>query len=386
MSKVHIALVGGQPAPVYNAIKYIKPDIIIFIHSEKTLRQVENILSALDDSSAHQEILLNETEPNTIISCAKELAEKYKNDEVSVNISGGLKSWSHLFGLTFQPLPNSSVIYVDQNNMLWNYKTLKSIDISQSFNIYTNFKLYGNTLEHYKLLSNYNDDDRKAVAIIEKARNFSHAVFNKLTLNLTPEQKHTLKFLNNSIFEYNGSFIEWHKASNDSNGYVKIVLNKSKNSKTFEISSPNAVDLTFNTGWFEFKIADLISAWNKAYAMYINCIFKFPFNPNKDKNEIDKNEIDIVIDTGKKILFVECKTQISNITDIDKFRNVVYKYGGLGNKALFITDNKMSDDAKAMCEDNNILTFSLRDHPNIQTAQNRLFCLLNKELNVINEK
>lgn len=34
MSKVHIALVGGQPAPVYNAIKYIKPDIIIFIHSD----------------------------------------------------------------------------------------------------------------------------------------------------------------------------------------------------------------------------------------------------------------------------------------------------------------------------------------------------------------
>ena len=52
MTKLHIALVGGEPTPVYPGIVYANPDRVILICSEKTKKVAENIcgqLSALQD-------------------------------------------------------------------------------------------------------------------------------------------------------------------------------------------------------------------------------------------------------------------------------------------------------------------------------------------------
>ena len=96
--------------------------------------------------------------------------------------------------------------------------------------------------------------------------------------------------------------------------------------------------------------------------------------------------MDIIINTGIKLLFVECKTQITNTTDIDKFRSVIKGYGGMGSKGIFITDASMSDIAKAKCEERGILTFSLQDnHLGLSTEQ-ALYMLLDSDFNSINTK
>lgn len=111
----------------------------------------------------------------------------------------------------------------------------------------------------------------------------------------------------------------------------------------------------------------------------MNC--KFPY-----KKDVDKNETDIVINTGSKVLFVECKTQINNITDIDKFRSVIKNYGGMGSKGLFVTNAKMTDIAKAKCEEHGILSFSLQDSHLGLTEEKSLQLLLESELFNINTK
>ena len=55
MAKVHITLVGGQPAPVFQGIKYSNPDKIIYICSEESKKEIEIILvddGATDGSGA----------------------------------------------------------------------------------------------------------------------------------------------------------------------------------------------------------------------------------------------------------------------------------------------------------------------------------------------
>ncbi len=101
---------------------------------------------------------------------------------------------------------------------------------------------------------------------------------------------------------------------------------------------------------------------------------------------LEKNEVDIIINAGSKILFVECKTQITKNIDIDKFRSVVKTYGGIGSKALFVTDASMSELARQKCEDHGILTFSLKDYSNQEVAQKELFKMLDEQLFVINTK
>lgn len=65
---------------------------------------------------------------------------------------------------------------------------------------------------------------------------------------------------------------------------------------------------------------------------------EFPY-----KNNLPKNEIDIIVNTGDKLLFVECKTRICDNTNIDKFSAAVKNYGGMASKALFVSNMPMDD-------------------------------------------
>ena len=99
MSKIHITLVGGQPAPIYHGIVATQPDKVVYIYSQDTVSILEKLKTEIQISS--ETYLLDVTEANRIKQCAEMLAERYKEDEVTVNISSGLKSWSHWFGVVF---------------------------------------------------------------------------------------------------------------------------------------------------------------------------------------------------------------------------------------------------------------------------------------------
>lgn len=380
--KVHITLVGGQPAPVYHGIVATQPDKVVFIYSESSRDVVEKVRSEIRIAEDKQEPL-NTTDPQLITERANALAEKYKNDEITLNISSGLKSWSHLFGRIFDSMSNASVVYIDQNNVLWNYRTMERKSDFE-FDMDVLFRLYGNRLENYKRLNDYTEEDLKALDKIKNIRLFNIPDFNKLTATLNDKQHNILRNQNSGKFDLtvNGSqsYVEWEKTTKDSVGFVRIFLTK-KNGKSQEITfeSENAVDLAFNSGWFEFEVATLLSKWTKAKSVYLNC--HFPFKP-----KVDKNEVDIIVNTGTKILFVECKTQITHTTDIDKFRSVVKGYGGTGSKGLFVTDARMTDVARKKCEEHGLLSFSLQDDHLGMSHENALALLLDSELFNINTK
>jgi hypothetical protein len=83
---------------------------------------------------------------------------------------------------------------------------------------------------------------------------------------------------------------------------------------------------------------------------------------------------------------VECKTQISSSTDIDKFRTAVKNYGGLSSKALFVTDNVMTDLQKEKCRESDIIMFSFQDKTIGDNKEQELFKLLEQKLFNINTK
>ncbi|WP_165155466.1 DUF1887 family protein [Parabacteroides sp. ZJ-118] len=384
MAKIHITLVGGQPAPVYHGIVATKPDRVVFVYSDES-REVVEALKREIDLPVEEQPPLDPTDPVRILRRAEALAKKYENDEVTVNISSGLKSWSHLFGITFDKQPNAAVVYMDQNNILWNYRTLQSVSDFE-FDMHTLFRLYGNSLENnYRKLSDYTEEDDRAVETIEKIRQFNIKSFNSLVALLDVKEQNKLKNSSKGCFkdEDNGdNSVEWiRKSSAKENDKIVISLfHPQKGKRCWKIVSPNAISLVFNSGWFEYKVAKLLSSWEKAKEICLNC--RFPFKQN-----VDKNETDIIVNTGTKLLFVECKTQLTKTTDIDKFRSVVKTYGGTGSKGLFVTKEQLSDVARAKCAENAILSFSLKDAENWHLQpEKELALLLDNELFNINAK
>lgn len=352
---VHITLVGGQPAPVYHGIVATHPDRVVYVYSHDSSKE----LAAIRAEVAIQEDEYPALDPIDIYEItdrAKELAERYRDDEVTVNISGGTKAWTFIFGITFQSMPNAHVIYFDQNNVLWDYRDMSHRDDFQ-FDMDALFRLHGNPLERYRSYNEYDEADVDVVRQIESIINFQRKHFLSLTTVLNKDWSNRLVQQNAGTFVLpdSPSFVEWEKGQ-----YARLVLYHNKRGVQDTLfRSPHAVELLFNSGWFEFKVARILHGWEYAQEIRLNCIFP----PKSDKSErrfrFPKNEIDIIVNTGRKILFVECKTHINSSNDIDKFKNAVNNYGGRASKALFVTNTRMDDKQIEKCRESGIVPFFL---------------------------
>lgn len=377
MAKVHITLVGGQPVPVYHGIVATQPDRVVFIYSKNTAAVVDKLKSEINIPIDDQEPL-SETDPVLITERANCLLSAYKENEIILNISSGLKSWTFLFCRVFDAVPNVSVVYMDQNNVLWNYRTMQP-QRNFEFNMDVIFRLQGNPLTHFTPFSEYTQKDDYAAKQIIAARRYNCGKFNKLTTLLSKEWENQVQQRTTGCFSLDiSNYIEWEKPD-----FVRLVLNTQKHGiQEFQIESPHAASLAFHTHWFEYKIACMLSHWKYVKDIRLNCVF-----PLQENNvQFPKNEIDIIVNTGTKILFVECKTQINNSTDIDKFRTAAKNYGGMGSKAIFITDNMMNALQIEKCNESGIIHFSLQDKSLAPDKEQELFKLLEQELFNINTK
>jgi len=229
--------------------------------------------------------------------------------------------------------------------------------------------LNGNPLITFNPIESYSKEDIQAISKIKLLRKENYSDFLKITNYL---QKHPNQ---NRYQTESGSFIEWISQENA----FKCFIQNRKSNKEFLLKSNNIRNLLLNSGWFELEVALLLSKWSKSGDIRLNCRF-----PAKSKG--DKNEIDIVVNLGNKILFVECKTQIFDMTDLDKFASAVKVYGGLGSKMLFVTESEMKDKAIEKCTDHGIMFFSLKSTLQIEMAEKMLFALLDNELLKINAK
>jgi len=364
--KTHITLVGGQPIPVYLGIQFAQADKILFICSDQTHKEAERVGKEIEIPSEIKE--LDPVDLEKIAIGIKHLFESLQEDEITINISSGTKPWAYYFASIFAQHPNTTLFYVDQNNRVWNLteQTYQNIELDMD----VRFRLHGNPLEDFHQIGKYEEEDFAAIQPIREVRKFSPGDFTQLVNSFS-------KRTNLSVHSTrNGSTLEWNKKDKE---FLIRLYNHKGFSQTYVLESPYIYYLIHNSGWFELQVAQMLSEWERAKEIRLNCIF-----PTKTNSP--KNEIDIIIDTGTKLLFVECKTQINSETDIDKFAAAVKVYGGSGSKALFVTDAPMRDKAKEKCNDNGVLSFSLEKFGGASLSKSPLFELLEKELFNINPK
>lgn len=380
MSVVHIALVGGQTMPVYLAARESKADKFVLVHSSSTQKTAERLRKDISADYGKQVDML-ELDPNDYFKAdeqLKQLLENYAGCTVEVNISSGTKPWTVAVAKLSEKYKNVELIYVDQNSRIYNYAkdsvakdSVKNID---NMSISEIFKFNQTTVQSYVKMTDYTEDDLDQLKEIKAARRKYSRQFNDLTIPRKDNQKLKNAFqfnkTGNYVDERTQSEIEWNKDM-DGEQYVRMyVIGYGGHHEEFEFQSPHAFDMAVTSGWFEYEVAEILSHWKtQCPEIWMNIVF--PYN-----NRNPKNEIDVIVNAGTKLLFVECKTQINDNTDIDKFASAVKNYGGMGAKALFITEQEMTAQAVEKCETNKIAHFSLIDGNHKQRSRKSLFELL----------
>lgn len=374
--KIHIALVGGQTMPVYQGIIEMSPDAIVLICSESTKNQADTIAQEYPGITSVRQ--LPPVDMLQIMEKTQQILDEVAADEVTINVTSGTKSWALAFTMLTQGRENCQIVYIDQNGMFYNYTRRQQWQFQSTLSMEQLMRFNGQYPKTHTLLSEYTDEDTKELRKIKTIRHKHPVTFNELTILSNSKQwKAALDHSDEGTFEARDrvSYIQWNKEDH----WVDIFIQGRKFCSNESLESPHIINLVFNTGWFEYEVAKMISQWQYAHEVWMNVVY-----PYRGGNA--KNEIDVIVNTGGKLLMVECKTQIQDNTNIDKFRSAVKNYGGMGCKALFITESRMKEAAKEKCADNQILSFSIQDYEKETDAQRALFALLDKEIININAK
>lgn len=334
---INISLVGGQPLPVYIPIINKQPDVVYLLHSDQTKRLAGNIKQLLADKLPKTSVVLQPLDTNldTAARQLKAFASVWCQGDcaATVNVSGGTKGWSIICSNVFGNIGNATVVYIDQNNVVWDIKSsTHSMADASVLSLDDYASLFG--LESKKTdFDEYTEADRQAAQQLNKLHSKNAKALGTMAGYLTDHP-------NVISTSYNDCTLAWNKAERCFTGF--ITDHQGRNAQEFTIRSPHCRHLALNTGWFEFLVADLLSRWHLARKVWTNVRFSNPHGSNQN----DINEVDVIVETnGGKLLYVECKTKVSKPTDIDKFNTVVKKTGGMGSKMIFVTKEPMKGDA-----------------------------------------
>lgn len=361
---VQITLVGGQPTPVYQGITQLNPDQVVLVCSEGS-QKVANVIKEQLPSYDSKDIVikvLSDSDLEEITQKVEEIESQIpKGITVSLNVSSGLKVWTVVFDRVLKRRRrNCHTFCIGQNGVIFDFKENHSLR-TVNFDMDAQFKLLGNPIDNYTPFSSYSEAD---FAVMEQMKEWfmnpeMHKVIFKLTQIFVEGYKKT--FNNN---DYTEPFQSWYEDSELYWDPERQTFTLIHGPEEQILRSPLVANVVLNTGWFELYVATYIASKYHPKDIRMNCIFK-----NRRRNV--KNEVDIIVNTGDRLIFVECKTQVYNSVDVDKFHSVVKNYGGLGSKHLFVTFRRMQPDALEKCKDYGITTFYL-ENANYECEQDRV--------------
>ena len=384
MANVHIALVGGQTYPVYLGIAESSPDRVILVHSASSLAEAQRIANEFKGTGIP--FIYEQCDPVNVMQVLDKTRMMAKimgdEDHYTINLTSGTKVWSILFHEAFETKPDVRFIYVDQSCNIYDLSD-GACRMGAPLDTDRVFRLNDTRTLSYLDFEALDADDLRAVTTLCNLYRVkgNRTVLTELTVAKTNAQKQTFK-RNVGTINHKESSISWDRRADS----VTICLDNKGNVTEKTLTSPHVFDLVFNAGWFEAEVARLLSLWKHAHEVRMGV--EFPFLKGNPKNEID-----VIVNTGTRLLFVECKTAIHTLTDLDKFSKAVRNYGGTGCHALFVSFNPLSKEAAEKCRDNGVIAFSFEDTPGTTRSKDRqdvitaaLHRLLDERLFTINKK
>lgn len=345
--KHQIIFVGGQLLPVLVGIKEFSPDKVHFIVSEESQSKISLIIPFISGKTFTENICSPYEFYSIKALCENILSNIAEGDEVRFNLTSGTKIM--VFAAQSLILEKGlNGFYINQDNT---YLQLPSYNIQKltcEISIREFLEISGHKLSNAKSIYDFSEDDLKVVNEIDLFTK-SH---DKLILQINSKIRSTYEKL--SKIPVSGQ-IEISKSTKLIWGIkgIRVELN---GLDILKIHSPNVRSLFFHASWWELIVAKEISNWPKAKELLIQC--ELPF---KSDTKTMKNEIDVLVNLGGKLIFIECKSGLVKQEDINKMRIVKDTYGGIISKSLLVSRFKPSPNIIEKCKELNIETFYCND-------------------------
>ena len=369
MSRVHVCLVSDQPIPNLTTSLQFKPDTVVLLTTKEMKEKSKQIDRVLTDKGLEVSTVMMEAyDINNVITVSENLLDEYKNDEVSLNITGGTKI--ETLG-TFQAFytAGKTIFYVDTrgNKILKLFpeseQTEYPIDVTIPIKDY--LAAYGFTIHSYV------KDDHYIYKRKELTNYLAHITGHKN--NIIGELNYRLhEFNENSSLPVTANIPKHEKLDSLLEDLDSVVI-KSKD----KITIGTYDDLRYLKGiWFEeyiYMLAKAVGADEVKLNVEGKWITKGSHPP--------KNEFDILLAKGTRLFYISCKTANPERKREGENegigREYLYELDSIGDRALGLFGKRMLASARSIedpyiRERAKILSIDLVDGKNVLTLKEKL--------------
>lgn len=341
--KHHISLVGGQTLPLYLGIVESNADFIHFVYSKDSVESIK-VLKEIFKEKKMKTYECNAFNHAEILKLFNSIVSSFSiDDDFVFNITGGTKLMALVANEVVQK-SRGKAYYFNQDLSYYEIPSYEVKNITKNLEINDFVRLSDNKISSYTDISKYKEQDFSAA---QKISNFSAT--NSKEYSAIQRFKDQ-KFGNVGNIPIKGDYdindnlyILW-----DENGLEISTSTKS----LLEISCKNVHSLFFNAGWWELLVAQAVNKWKQKVDLYTNVILPF-----KNKDSQSKNEIDVLVNTGKRLVFIECKSGNILASDINKIKAVRETYGGRIARSLLVSKYKPKSHIIEKCQELDIDIF-----------------------------
>ncbi|CAM1351069.1 MULTISPECIES: Card1-like endonuclease domain-containing protein [Tenacibaculum] len=352
-----ITLLGGQPLPVFWGIKEKSPNVVHILYTKETREAISPIQKQFNGIkfNPHQ---IDPYDFKGIKELVENIVFENEKDNFQLNLTSGTKVMALACQSVFKSL-ELDVFYIDQKNRIFNLNEEEFTPLNSTLKIKTSINLSGHQDFTSNKLADYSKEEKElAHKVLQLTTNNSGIKALFKNVRNTDIKVDTCK-------NFNKYGVVW---KND-----KLKINLSNH--TITAHSKIAFKIVFGGLWWEILIAEVTKKWSKCKEQLMSVSIQTKKNQN-----LTKNEIDIVLNTGQNMILIECKSGNVTQADINKIRTVKRLYGGISSKSILICRYTPRKDILEKCNDLGIDVFSYQTN----SKKGKLISL--KKLDDINKK
>ena len=365
---IHITLLGKEILPLYYPIKQYRPDIVYIIGTGQNrdiakrlaILLTQKQVGELGNTMPHlKEVKFIETGAYdfeaTLRTCMKihEIHSDVGSNAFMYNLTGGTKIMA-LAAFAVANSQGSQIIYTDST-------TIKIISTNEVKDTPLDCHLILHeivALQGQKLLTAARYDRQDKIQEVAVARKICDFIRNRREVYSCIRQWVDNYHRSNgdtipntfSCAGTEGCRFTLRCGQKNKLGDRTLTIVSSRNEELLKITCRDPKSLLLKGMWWEILVADAISSISDNYTVWQNVKFKQVKDP--EGNAV-KNEIDILVNIGNKLLLVECKSGKFDSANLHKCRTVKSTYGGEKSKMILVSASPFdSIDSKSLLHEN----------------------------------
>lgn len=319
MSKnIQIALVSKETLPVFYIINEFRPDEVFLVGTEETTGEMEQIerSAAKMGTVCHRLITKADDMAYTMKQC-ESVHERCGDDACfCYNLTCGTKLMA--FGaLMCAQKHQAQVVYSDISTYT-NFATMQRMPMQHILTTETIIALQGQKIKNRDI---YRYDAERTECALQ---------VRKFVLRNTKAYSTLIKHYNKNKQlpnPFNDRKVNYRR----SGGELVIEYD---DVEVFSSDYHDAFSMLFEGRWWETLVADAVSRWaDGRYEVWTNVRFE----PKTEAERYDKNEVDVLVNIGNRLLFVECKSGMFDQDNLYKLSSVSHTYGSYKSKSVIVS-------------------------------------------------